>query len=509
MGLIKRAYASITRRATKSLIMLLTFLLLFTVLSAGISIANSVHAVRQTMKEILGARVTMIADQVMNYDGTMSGISQSMIASFGSNEHVKFYDANLISNQTVYPNSAADMAVDMTLYGYQYQPMVDVETKKIHISEGAMISQESLDSGAPEIVVSKAFADQYGLSVGDDISMNYSVNLSGNISTIYNQVSTSYLNWDMNTSQPSIQTGNADLDAFYNNFYSDYINEFYKVVPMQLKIVGLFELESGNDSVLTDKNGYYSTRIYLSNKVMDNQYTQFAEEVYTKYENIFAGTQQLNYRLEEVVSNMVTMPLDYESVYILHSIDDVQDFLRETRNSLPGYIRFIEENDGVYAVNKQMATITMVANSITVISLVASLVIVPLVLVLFYKERVKEFGIYLSLGIQKVRIIVQVVIETLLIGLTAIGLSLFTGSWIAQNLSQQMIDLQFSVASVSDEGAKTVSLLTADEIEDKYAVKITPDYVFEVVMIGTGTLLVSSIIPVAYITRLKPKKILL
>lgn len=505
MNIFKRAFASITRRTTKTIILFLIFTMLFTILGAGLAIGESVKSVDRTMKEIMGARVSMKIEQQYD-DTTLSGISYDTIKSYAENKNVKYFDYNIISQASA---QLEDQSLNTTLYGYSYQPMIDVITQKIKIVDGELLTQEQLTSGDNAILISSELADVYGLKVGDQLNVTTSFSYSKQMATIIDEIHNYFRASGHFSYQIEVSTGNDAVDDFVNNYYSKYYEEFVRIETVPFVVQGIFELRQGATTVDKDEDGYYSTRIYVANQYLETSYSNVLAEAMSNHEEVFEVIPTLNERIKNVANVTLSKTLEYEPTYILNSIDAVKQFIIDTRVTLPGNVSFVEANDGIYAVNKQMSSVSTIASTITFVSLFATIVIVPLCLLLFLRERRKEFGIYASIGLRKRKTVAQVLIETMTVAGLALVISFFSGTMIARNLSDQMINLQFSVASVDESGAEMVSFLTNDEIKENYRVKITADYVLTMTGLGLGTVLIASVVPVIYVLRLKPRKILL
>jgi putative ABC transport system permease protein len=156
-----------------------------------------------------------------------------------------------------------------------------------------------------------------------------------------------------------------------------------------------------------------------------------------------------------------------------------------------------------------------------IVVVIAALVIVSLVVVLFLRDRRREFGIYLSLGARKSVILGQVLIEVLLVAVVALGISLFSGYLISGGLSQQMIDSQIAAAQGDSFGGVMIGSymggdagllmgeLTLEDVVNHYRVNLSVPYILTFLGLGVGIIVLSCIIPLLYVLRLKPKKILM
>jgi putative ABC transport system permease protein len=142
---------------------------------------------------------------------------------------------------------------------------------------------------------------------------------------------------------------------------------------------------------------------------------------------------------------------------------------------------------------------------------------------LFLRDRRHEIGIYSALGERKIRVISQIVFEVIVVAFTSITLSLFAGGLIASSISKKTLNNQMIGDASGDDNSKpyieygSSSLdwmgyginVTSEDLMSAYKVSLTGSTIIIFYIIGLGTVLVSTIIPIIYITKLKPKKILM
>lgn len=147
-----------------------------------------------------------------------------------------------------------------------------------------------------------------------------------------------------------------------------------------------------------------------------------------------------------------------------------------------------------------------------------SIIVLPLILSMWIKQRTHEAGILLSIGISKSKIILQYVTEMLLI---AFGLSYFSGSAIAQGASDlifnQVADTEPVIQpETPDDGTEYLDI-TGEYISydlsnvakvESVPVEVTTQILLFVYLIGTFTVIVSVVLSSAKIIRMKPKQIL-
>ena len=101
--------------------------------------------------------------------------------------------------------------------------------------------------------------------------------------------------------------------------------------------------------------------------------------------------------------------------------------IKELKIDLTKYT--IEKNDGIFqevleSVNGIKYIIKIMISSI----IISGVIVLSLILILWLRERIHEIGILLSIGISKIKIVTQFILELLFISLPSLVLSLFIGN---------------------------------------------------------------------------------
>ena len=171
-----------------------------------------------------------------------------------------------------------------------------------------------------------------------------------------------------------------------------------------------------------------------------------------------------------------------------------------------------------------MDNLMWLANRILFSAITGVIIIVGLLILLFLKDRKEEIGVYLALGEKKAIVIVQIFFEIMTPALVAISLSLVSGNLISHTLSTHMLEV--SLLEQQEEmnrrygdwgpvvGVDTVWLLSPEELSIEemlaaYDTSLDVKTVATFFLIGVGTVLISIVGPLLYVTRLNPKKILM
>lgn len=122
----------------------------------------------------------------------------------------------------------------------------------------------------------------------------------------------------------------------------------------------------------------------------------------------------------------------------------------------------------------------------------------------------------MSLGEKRKLVLTQILAEVLIVAIIAVTLSIFSGNLLAASLSDTMVkdrliaqsqDLRhFTEDWVFGQFTRNV---TQEEIAENYSIRLTPSFIALIYLIGIGSVLVATILPMMYIVRLNPKKVLM
>lgn len=134
------------------------------------------------------------------------------------------------------------------------------------------------------------------------------------------------------------------------------------------------------------------------------------------------------------------------------------------------------------------------------------------------KDRRHEWGIYLSLGEQRKNIMKQVVAEIFVISLAALLLSLISGNLLGKMVSESLLAGDTMDQAAQNVGNQMVSMggasvlgssLSNQDVLSNYEVRFSLTYIATFLIAGLGTILLAAILPLTYVMRLNPKKIMM
>lgn len=195
--------------------------------------------------------------------------------------------------------------------------------------------------------------------------------------------------------------------------------------------------------------------------------------------------------LPNVLKKVSDLPIDWENYNILKS-----------ENAYPALIGSLDSMDGL--INKMLIGVVVI-----------SAIILSLVLAFWINGRIHETGVLLSLGMSKINIITQYVVELLFIAVLSFGLSYFSGQAIAQSIGDSMVQQAGEESTMSlQQGFGGMQLgadaetSTVSKTLDSIDVSITLAEMGYVWLLGGLIILISVCISSIFIIRLKPKEIL-
>lgn len=251
---------------------------------------------------------------------------------------------------------------------------------------------------------------------------------------------------------------------------------------VELTIVGIF---SGKNSAPVT----YDQELYANNVITD---VASAAKLYGNTEN--------------------TATYQDATFYVSGSknIDQVMDEIKNLNVDWQSY-NLVKSTSNYPLLQKSISGIYDMVNNMFIASIVFSLLVLTLILFIWINSRIKEIGIMLSLGISKIKIMGQFIIELLYISIFGFGLSYFLanllGNFFASSIleqvnssiMQQPSGSQLGAGAEADSFNKTISSLNVSiDINDMYYV----------VFIGLIVIIISLLLASMKIMKKKPKQLL-
>ena len=313
-------------------------------------------------------------------------------------------------------------------------------------------------------------------------------------------------------------------------------NEVYIVVDQMVGSVkellggtvptGLNELDNVVTLVLRSTDGEQIYEYEFTAKVVGVLFNRAKEPfhncVYVSNNALLNLVNNANSYFESVGADVITCELESTNLS-MDSIENVDSFLTNNSNlmqSLPEGFIYSSSVDTYKKNVGPIENLDTIAKVIFIIAIVATFIILGLVIVFFISDRKKEMGIYLSVGEKKKRIVYQLLVEIMLVSTVAITCASFSGLFLGDKLSNYMLEVQRYVQREQEIGIPNlkpiykpvrngISIQTRDDIIDNYEVEANLEYFLTIFMVGELSVIISTVLPMMYLSSLKPKEIML
>ena len=497
MTFYKRAIASITRNIGKTCVLFLIILVLGSVISGAISTNQATENLEHNLIDRMLPLATIELDwdvftELFPDDFSYPTLPPDEIRAVGSLPYVKTYD--FFTNTYLYveltkyvmPDENGSTMVDgggsifddvfgplMAVRGVQYHNLTDAEQGLIEVVAGRTFTSEDIDSISSGVLISEEIARLNNLSVGSTITFR-------NIVIDY-----------------GMGMGESEIDPRESVFDEQSYDK---------EVIGIFGLTSEhyhddpeeNKSIITD----LQNRIYASNTFV---------EMALNFENEGYRRQGADFVPDDVYR---------ENFFVLHDPNYFKEFGEAALNIVPEYYKVKDTSLASAPVLSALETMRGLTTTVLVVAVAASLLILTLLITLFLRDRKREIGLYLALGEKKRNITGQFLTEIMSVAFVAIVVALFIGSIIASSLSENMLMDDIALEQEYAQGTEAAydgtfsgrGYQTDPSIETifyGYDVSLSPLVILLFFGVGLGTVLLATVVPMIYVLRLNPKKIML
>ena len=536
MNFINRAIKNVTRKYSKSILLILTFFLIGNLVIVGLGVSNASNSAKILTRKKMRAVVTYMVDyeKVWSYMDTIED----------DDERQKFYDdyprvkledvkefladsrvktANALTSYTWYSdqNNSLDFvhlnnkredemssgegnseqcytdetgATACETYKEPYfmikcnmfPGMIEFEDSGYKIKEGRFYNQGEIDEGSPICLISENLAATNGLSVGDTITLG--------------------INY------PSLQTQRIGLTS--------------DDLDYSFEIIGIY---SHNSPLTPDSSNYDWASPYMNPDNMIFMPTTSAYMAELNYNQKLFDYRAATIQDEEYYMNEENRPSEENmmkqinienATLLLNDPLDVEKFVEDYSDDLSQFVTLDANNEEFKKLAKPLDTLSMYANFIVWLVIINAVVIISLVTALTLKTREYEIGVLLSIGASKIKVIAQFFIELALVAVIGFSLAVISGSLISKKVGAKVLEYQIATSDITEEenssfiyydpwASDYATDISLDDLVAEYEVTISPMIIAEIYIMGLGIVLISVIIPSFMIMRYNPKKILM
>jgi len=516
MNFIKRAFLSIKRNSRKYSLLFVLVLLLGSLASGAVSIQQAVRSTEERLIAQIPA-IAIIEPDHQAWEDTMSEAIESgegwesvshvpytveMIHEIGNLSYVRRFDYSLTamvySTELIryinrFPNPEwgieASEIVDWNslslgergglervgVVGIRGSEMIDIETGLIELVEGRLFDEEEQNSSI--VMVSEGFAEANDLNIGSTFSLS------------------SYLFGNEPADLGGVQV---DTEAILESTLAH--------KESVVEVVGIFSVIPQINADNLWQNVQW-TQDMLNQIYAPNEFVQLHRE-------FIRGAQQVIFDdWEETVENSP------QPIFLLNDPRDLRPFAEAAADILPFHWRIGDLTSNLDTVFYSMEMMNWIADIIFYTALGAAIVIVSLLIVLVLRDRNQEIGLYLALGERKIKVFSQLLLEILTISTMALTLSLVAGNFLSDGLSRIMLqndllqqenEIPWIIETTMPELAwHNPGEVSIEEMLELYDTSLDSETVLLFYGIATTTIIFSTLIPMALVLRLNPKKVLM
>lgn len=506
MNFFKRAMISILRRPVKTLILLLLVLILGTVITGAISVEGAINNTDANLRRQMRPIVSIDLDWRGTADISFFDLpilTPTDVRAIGELSYVDFYEYMILSSLYSFElkNYTGDQMRSWTpgtpdffdLRGTSRFDFIQIEQEMIELVAGRTFAENELIPGEYQSValISEAFANENNLSIGSIFEL-YSF-------VFFPREDEELMFW------------RAELFADEN---------IYARVGVEFEVIGLYDvpIDSERDTIGNRRNRDRIDDlgiIYVPNWAIEDvtRRQNIAEEAAwdaVDFENPFG-----NYRMPS--ETRVT------PVFVLGDPAYLDNFKNAAEPLLPEFHFFNDLSSAFDEIATSMVNLQNIADWVLYVAIGATLLILGLVITLFLYDRRHEIGIYLAIGEGKRNIITQILLEIVITSFVGITLAIFVGHFITDTMAQILLRNELVAQSEEREGEFVfegewtvldrigipTQRMTPDEMMEAFDVSLGIRAIGLFYTVGLGTVVLSTLIPIFYIVRLKPKKVLL
>ena len=529
MNLFGRAITAVTRRKSKTLILLVLFWVIAILILSGFSIVNATKDAGNIARAKLGATLTLSFDRQKarakadatsttasgssdqgpggrNFFITTIPVTETMANLVKAIPHVKTMNivessvamasgftavapADTSTSSTATTTTRANQygnngggnmpsftQPDLTIIGVSSIDAVTAFTT--NPPTATILSKQALasNSTAKGAYIEKSLADQNGLKLGSVIKITAyqsTTVTSLTVVGIYEQTTT------------TSESGGGGFGRMGNSTFSDPANTIY---------VNFY------DNVVQTLKTQATAAQAATTTTTTNRFAQ-----------MFVGTAGI-----DSVSYQVDDPKNVQTVLDAAKKISGIDWTTYT----------LSANDAAYKLMMNpIDSISKIASMLIIVVSIAGALILALILALWIKERIYETGVLLSMGEGKLKVVGQYVCEVLVIAVIAFTVAIPSGMLVSKSVANLLMTTVNTASSSQttdmnggryggragggfrDPGAGSTANVTALTVNDLH-VNVTGTVVGELYAMGILIILLATIIPASSVMRLNPKTIL-
>ncbi len=533
MNFINRAIKNVTRKMSKSILLVLTFFLIGNLVIIGLGVSTASKSAKTLTRQKMRAVVTYTVDydavskyvnalededEINEFYKNYPSVKLSDVEALLTDDRVK--TANALQTREYYQvdgveyvklgnqveqneddgaytscyldadgNEVCDTVENPKFFvkGNYFPDMIEFSDGDFKIVSGRFYNQDEIDNSSNVVLISQALAELNGLSVGDTVKF-----------------------------------------CVENPFY--YLRNETGVTEddmiIEYEIIGIY---SHNQAITPDSNNYDYTYPYenpdnmilMPGTTLNNAYISIEQKMFDYYKVIYPDDEYYQNESNRPSTQNKDSITVYDTTILLNDPLEVDDFVEEYSNKLTQFHKLDANNEEFEKLSKPLDTLSLYANFIVWLVVINAIVIITLVTALTLKTREYEIGVLLSIGATKLKVIMQFFVELAIVAVIGFTLAVGSGSLIANKVGAKVLEYQISSSGIEEDDnddyyyyssiwdTDYTTDISLDDLLSEYEVTVSPMIIAEIYVMGLAIVMISVIIPSFMIMRYNPKKILM
>ncbi|WP_226683609.1 ABC transporter permease [Sutcliffiella horikoshii] len=477
MNFIKRAYWSVTARKGKSLILLVVLAVISVFVLTGLTIQTAAEESSNLARKELGGDVTLTVDrQSLVENGGEERRRQAMFQPIPIDieDAESLIESHYVEGYNFYSTASA-MATDFTAIG----------------------AAEEEESATEEDQAQGSMPGRMGGGMNSDLDVQ---------GVLFSDAAASFMDGQSEMVEGEHLTAD-DAGKMVTLVEENLASENGWSIGDDISITSV-ETE---ETVTLEIKGIYSTSAEIPPQ---------AERILSMnpYNSIYVPLEAANQlKGEEGIIN--------QAIYYMNDPLNIEAFIAEAKEL--GTIDFdtfiLNANDQLYQqMMGPIENVSSFSNKIVLLVTIAGSIILGLIVMMTIRERKYEMGVLLAIGEKRKKLVGQFLVEILMVAVLAMGLSLVTGSYVAEAVGNQLLEQELTASEESNEpqsftnrrgmmGAMGPGGMTQNQdvqTMEELAIGVTAENIIMMVGIGLLVILVSTLVPALSVLRMNPKAIL-
>ena len=495
MNIPRRAFVSTINQKVKNFILLMLILCLGVLIYGSFLIIDTFNNTTTNLRNSLPPVVTISGNEV---------IPRELIHEIGKLSQVSHYDYSFIYSisgdfELYWPEGSeysGRFSNSFRLFGVSRPEIIYFENGMYELVQGRTFTQDETNLIANHnrtipILVSSEFAQLNNVSLGSTIEL-FDHEFALPEDTQLSETGLSYL---------------TNVQELWEHPYNNWIRRV-----SQFEIIGIFnftrELSENLSGYETEVDDHYS------------MFNLFFAPNWFVYETQRRSVENRNYWRETLnIGHLLEPEVFFEMRQLIFVLDDIlslEDFTASAYELLDGIDTEVLDLSGIFGTMQLSAiNLSTLLNLVLIVSICAMVVVLSLLMLLYLRDRRYEFGIYLALGEKRLKIVIQVVLEVVMVSTVGIVGALIIASIFSSNITMHLLTNQLIENARGDyywpAALELIGFAQEMSIEEMVdAVHISLDIV--IISVGVsiifGTIILSTVVPVIYLLELKPKDLL-